>query len=100
MYQYASPSQAINDLRNRGYDKDFNLEENCLVCNNQKFKGDEFEVREVYRFEGNSDPADESIVLGIESNNGLKGVFVSAYGYASGAMDEAIMHKLKMHANE
>lgn len=99
MYQYESPVRAIEDLRKRGYDQDFNLAENCLVCNNQKFRGDEFEVREVYRFEGNSDPGDESIVFGIESNNGLKGIFVSAYGYASAAMDDEVMRKLKMHAN-
>lgn len=99
MYHYESPAQAIEELRKRGYDQDFNLEENCIVCDQQKFKGDEFEITEVYRFEGNSDPADESIILGIQSNNGFKGILVSAYGYASEAMNEEIMHKLKMHDN-
>jgi len=99
MYQYASPSQAINDLRERGYTVDFNLKENCIVCNIQKFNADEFDIKEVYRFEGNSDPGDESIVLGIESKNGLKGILVNGYGYSSEPMGDEIERKLKLHAH-
>jgi len=99
MYQYASPSQAINDLRERGYTLDFNLKENCIVCNIQKFNADEFDIKEVYRFEGNSDPGDESIVLGIESKNGLKGILVNGYGYSSEPMGDEIERKLKLHAH-
>ena len=98
MYQYSSPSIAIEDLRKRGYTQDFNLEENCLVCKTGRFNPDEFEIREVYRFEGPSDPADESVVYGIESHNGLKGVLVDGYGYSSSPRSEAIVQKLKMHA--
>lgn len=98
MYQYSSPSLAIDDLRKRGYTEDFNLEENCLVCNSGRYNPDEFEIHEVYRFEGPSDPADESVVYGIESNNGRKGVLVDGYGYSSTARSEAIVRKLKVHA--
>ena len=99
MYQYASPSLAINDLRGRGYTQDFNLEENCLVCNAKKFNPDQFEINEVYRFEGASDPADESVVYGIEGNDGQKGILVDGYGYSSTARSEAIIKKLQIHAN-
>jgi hypothetical protein len=99
MYQYDSPSHAIDELRKRGFTEDFNLEENCLVCNAQKFNPNEFEITEVYRFEGNSDPADEAIVYGIESHNGTKGVLVNGYGYSSEPMGEAIAKKLSMHAH-
>ena len=99
MYQYASPSLAIEDLRKRGYTQDFNLDEACLVCNAQKFNPDQFDIHEVYRFEGASDPGDESVVYGIESNNGVKGVLVDGYGYSSTARSEAILKKLTIHAN-
>ena len=99
MYQYDSPSHAIDDLRERGFKEDFNLAENCLVCNAQKFNPDEFEITEVYRFEGNSDPADESVVYGIESHNGMKGVLVNGYGYSSEPMGEAITKKLTIDAH-
>ncbi|GAA4752208.1 phosphoribosylpyrophosphate synthetase [Flavisolibacter ginsenosidimutans] len=99
MYQYTSPSHAIDDLRKRGFTTDFNLDENCLVCGEQQFNADQFEIHEVYRFEGASDPGDESVVYGIESNNGVKGVLVDGYGYSSSPKNAAIIQKLKIHAN-
>lgn len=99
MYQYDSPSQAINDLKQRGYTEDFNLKDNCLVCNDKQFKSEEYEIKEVYRFEGDSDPGDEAIVLGIESTNGIKGILVNGYGYSSEPMTDEIERKLKMHAH-
>ena len=99
MYKYESVAHAIEDLRQRGYTEDFNLSDNCIVCNTQKYNPDEFEIHEVYRFEGNSDPGDEAIVYGIESRNGLKGILVNGYGYSSEPMSEQIAQKLKIHAH-
>lgn len=98
MYQYDSPVNAIEELKKKGYTEDFNLKDNCIVCAGQKFGAGDFEIKEVYRFEGDSDPADEAIVLGIESSNGIKGVLVNGYGYSSEPMGDAIERKLKMHA--
>lgn len=98
MYQYDSPVHAIEELKKRGYSEDFNLRDNCIVCNSGKFGADEFEIKEVYRFEGDSDPGDEAIVLGIESSGGVKGILVNGYGYSSEPMSDEIERKLKMHA--
>jgi hypothetical protein len=100
MYQYATVSNAINDLKRRGYTEDFNLQESCLVCNATPYDPNEFEIHEVYRFEGNSDPADEAVVYGIEGRDGTKGILVNGYGYSSEPMGEEIIKKLKIHANE
>ncbi|MFI5221551.1 MAG: hypothetical protein ACHQK8_04435, partial [Bacteroidia bacterium] len=70
---YETVSEAIKKLRDKGFTTDFNLEENCIVCNLEKFKTDEFEITEIYRYEGDTDPADEATVYGIRSKNGLKG---------------------------
>ena len=99
MVRYDSPSLAIDDLRRRGFTQDFNLADNCLVCNGQAFSPDDFEISEVYRFEGDSDPGDESVVYGIEGRNGVKGVLVNGYGYSSEPMGEAVVQKLRLHAN-
>jgi hypothetical protein len=99
MYQYDSPVHAIEELKKRGFTEDFNLKDNCIICNDQKFGADEFEIKEVYRFEGDSDPGDEAIVLGIESSNGIKGILVNGYGYSSEPMGDEIERKLKMHAH-
>ena len=99
MYQYDSVAHAIDELKKKGYTEDFNLQENCIVCNAQRFNPDDFEIKEVIRFEGNSDPGDEAIVYGIESSNGLKGVLVNGYGYSSEPMGEAIAKKLSIDAH-
>ena len=99
MYQYDSVAHAIDELRKKGYTQDFNLQENCLMCSGQKFNADDFEIREVVRFEGESDPADEAIVFGIESKSGFKGIFVNGYGYSSEPMRDDLEQKFRMHAH-
>lgn len=97
MISYDTVSEAINDLKKRGFDVDFNLQENCIVCHNDKFNVEDFEITEVYRFEGNTDPSDEAIVYAIESRNGKKGVLVNGYGISADAMDAEMAKKLSIH---
>ena len=97
MYSYDTVTEAIKGLRERGYTKDFNLKENCIVCHENKFNPEDFEIEEVYRFEGNSDPADEAVVYGIVSKNGLKGVLVNGYGPSADAMSGEMARKLNIN---
>jgi hypothetical protein len=93
---YGTVSQAINELRKRGFTTDFNLEENCIACRTGKFDPDEFEIVEVYRYEGMTDPADEAAVYAIESKSGEKGVLVTGYGASSDTYSERLLRKLAM----
>ncbi len=95
-YHYATVSEAVNELKKRGFTTDFNLEENCIVCHVDKFTPENFEITEVYRYEGNTDPADEATVYGIESKTGLKGILVTGYGAYTENMSVAIIEKLKI----
>jgi hypothetical protein len=99
MYQYDSVAHAISELRSQGFTEDFNLLENCLLCNDKEYHPEDFHITEVVRFEGDSDPGDEAIVFGIESVNGLKGILVNGYGYSSEPVSDAIAKKLTMHAH-
>ncbi len=72
MYHYATVSQALAELAEKGFTKDFNLEENRIVEN-----PDHFEIVHIYRYEGESDPGDEATVYGIKSSEGENGVFVA-----------------------
>ena len=100
MYTYDTVSGAVNDLKKRGYTLDFNLDENCIVCHEDKFNPEDFEIVEVYRFEGNTDPADEAVVYAIESNKGHKGVLVNGYGMSADAVGAEMMKKLVDHHND
>lgn len=93
---YATVLDAIDILRKQGFTLDFNLKENCLVCEPDKFSHDQFEVAAVYRYEGNSDPDDEATVYGIESHNGKKGILVTGYGADTDSMSTEILKKLSI----
>ena len=97
MFAYDTVSEAINGLKKRGFGVDFNLEENCIVCHADKFDVNDFEIVEVYRFEGDSDPSDQAVVYAIESLNGMKGVLVSGYGISAEGMSAEMAKKLSVN---
>ena len=100
MYSYDTVTAAVTELRKRGYVKDFNLEVNYLRCEDEKFHPEDFEIVEIYRFEGNTDPADEAVVYAIESKNGDKGILVSGYGISADEMSSEMVKKLSTHLHE
>ena len=91
---YDTVSKAIEELRKQGYTTDFNIEENSITCSDGKFSADDFEVVDVYRYEGDTDPADEAAVYAIRSSTGLKGILVTGYGASADAASEEILEKL------
>ena len=97
MHTYDTVSAATNGLRERGYTVDFNLDKNCLICSDIRLHADDFEVTEVHRFEGASDPADEAVVYAIEGKNGEKGSLVTGYGISAEGISADIAKKLTLH---
>lgn len=97
MAVYETVSEAVNGLRQKGYTLDFNLQENCIVCHSDRFNPDEFEITEIHRFEGDTDPSDEAVVYAIESLTGMKGVLVNGYGISADSMSAEIAQKLTIH---
>ncbi|HYC40012.1 MAG TPA: hypothetical protein VEB63_05930 [Chitinophagaceae bacterium] len=96
MYVYDTVTDAVNGLKSRGFTIDFNLQENCIVCREGKFEPSDFSIVEVYRFEGDTDPADAAVVYGIESSTGLKGVLVNGYGVSADSMTTEMTQKLRI----
>jgi hypothetical protein len=97
MKVYDTVTEAITGLKQRGFELDFNLRENCLICEGHRLDPEDFEIVEVYRFEGATDPADEAIVYGIQSEKGIKGVLVNGYGITADEMSSAMAKKLNIH---
>jgi len=95
---YDTVTQAITDLQQRGYTADFNIADDHLHCPGLDLQlyPQHFQVREFYRFEGDTDPGDESVIYAIESDQGVKGVLVSAYGAYSEPLSDELMQKLNM----
>lgn len=92
---YGTVTEALTEFKKQGFTIDFNLHENCIVCSDERFEADAFEIKDIYRYEGDTDPADEATVYAIQSNTGLKGVLVTGYGASTDSMSDAILKKLR-----
>lgn len=98
MHAYDTVAEAVNDLKKRGYTIDFNIAGDCIHCPQTQIslRPPEFQITEVYRFEGDSDPADEAVVYAIESRHGQKGVLVNGYGPSAEEAGEELVEKLSI----
>ena len=96
MYTYDTVVEAVKGLKQRGYTIDFNLEADRISCQETPLSltPADFEITEFYRFEGESDPADEAIVYAIESREGQKGVLVNGFGISSEEVGAEMIEKL------
>ena len=100
MKTYDTVTEALTDLKARGFTIDFNLAFDKITCPDNKvcLNPNEFEIAEVYRFEGNTDPGDENVVYAIESKDKkIKGVIMSAYGMYADNISNEMIQKLSMH---
>jgi len=102
---YDTVSEAMNDLKKLGYTTDFSLlaHHDCIVCRKSSLElsPDDFEIDQMHRFEGDSDPGDEMVVYAISSNkNNVKGIVVNAYGTYADDISSVIVKKLYMHKKQ
>ncbi len=96
---YDTLSQAVNDLIARGYKDELTLHEECVVCHGSStsLHPDDFVIDEFHRFEGDSNPSDESIVYAIRSEkHGIKGILVNAFGPDAATLNQAMVKKLSI----
>lgn len=89
-----SLSSCLEKMIADGYTDDFKaLDEGLKSLRTEKiYQPDEVTVDNFYRFEGISDPDDMSILYVIQTNDGVKGTLVDAYGtYASREVNEFML---------
>ncbi|MFE7085400.1 hypothetical protein ACFU8T_06085 [Sphingobacterium spiritivorum] len=71
-HNYETADVALAKLQQMGYNIDYNIEFDEIYSNTE-----EYQIDYLYRYEGSSNPDDESTVYGISNpSNGKKGVFV------------------------
>ena|SRR3978361_977528 len=100
MKNYDTVTEAVEDLKTRGFTIDFNIAFDKLTCpkDNVYLHPDEFEIVEVYRFEGETNPSDEDVVYAVESKDGkYKGVITSAFGLYADSISNELLQKLSIH---
>ena len=97
-HEYTSMTEAIQGLKARGFTTNFEFRNKsfCAVGSGRTFKAGDLSIREHHRFEGASDPDDESIIYAIETNDGIRGTIADAYGVYANSELEAFMEKVKI----
>lgn len=92
-------SECMNRLKGEGYTEDFSVQDNMLraASAEKSFRPAEVTVIATFRFEGESDPGDNSIIYVIETESGIKGLLTDAYGaYADDRVAKFMMHVQKL----
>lgn len=97
MQSYDTLTEALDGLRKQGFTQDYNLKEDHLKCQQEDIElhPADFDIVNVYRFEGMTDPGDEAVLYAIESKTGNRGVLVDAYGAYADAISPEMAEKLR-----
>ena len=90
---YSTMTEAIEGLKRRGFSANFEYIDSKLQAmeSGDRFVAEELTIVEHHRFEGITNPGDESIVYAIESRDGTRGILADAYGvYAVPALADFV----------
>lgn len=74
--------EVLNNLKNKGFNDDFEFSNHSLkrVGHSKPYKVSEVEVVDEYRFEGETNPSDSSILYALKTSDGRKGTLIDSYG--------------------
>jgi hypothetical protein len=79
-------SQILEKLRQKGLDNEFKMTDHGKMKgpgDNQIYKPEDLTIIKTYRFEGITDPGDESVIYILEDKEGKIGYIMDAYGVYS-----------------
>ena len=101
MKTFDTLTEALTDLKARGYVNDFNLHPEWIECPAMEVRlhPTQFHVDEVHRFEGMTNPDDSSVLYAISSSKAIKGVLIDAYGTYAESLSPLMIQKLKIDSN-
>ena len=88
-------SGVMSDLDRRGFTEQFALKGDKLraLSSGKSYSAGDVRVREIYRFEGVSNPDDMAILYAIETRGGVRGTLADAFGvYATPGLGDFMDH--------
>lgn len=89
-----------NQMKQEGYKEDFQVTDKGLTTfdHGKSYKPEQVRIVSFYRFEGESDPGDNTILYVIETTDGHKGTLVDGYGaYADENVSKFIVRVQEIH---
>ena len=92
---YDTLSEAIEALKEEGFTEDYNLHDKGVhnQRKNSHIPAGDLNVLKVYRFEGNTNPDDNTVLYAIETAKGEKGLLLDAYGVYAGNVSKEMLDK-------
>ncbi len=94
----------LDYIKGKGWDNQFKLDQHSLVSENnqQHYNPQELEIIKTYRFEGESDPADSTIVYIIkDKKSDFTGYIIDVYGAATDSAEtEEFIKQIPVHREE
>ncbi len=82
--QMVTLSEALEKLRLRNVNTEFRWDNGMFTAGKGKhYSPEQLTITKTFRFEGESNPSDASVVYVIEATDGLKGYSIDAYGVYS-----------------
>jgi len=94
-----SLSSCVNKMKEEGYKDDYQVTDEGLSTYDKSkvYQSKNVRIVNFYRFEGESDPGDNTILYVIETDDGGKGTLVDGYGaYASEGVSKFIVEVEKI----
>jgi TPP-dependent trihydroxycyclohexane-1,2-dione (THcHDO) dehydratase len=93
---YDTLVEAIEALKKQGYRHNFRINDKGMLVEKTEngYIAEEVELHEFHRFEGNTNPADMSIVYAVQTSSGEKGIVVDSYGVYGSEMTSKFMNKV------
>lgn len=90
-------TSCINKAAKEGYRESFTVTKRGLyaVSNSRYYRPEQIQIVNFYRFEGQSDPGNNTTMYVIETFDGLKGTIVDAYSYYSDASVSKFMSEVE-----
>jgi hypothetical protein len=94
--QYSNLATAVNELLKKGFTRNFfinkngQLEEHKGKC----YSSSEVELVEFHRFDGMTNPSDDSILYAVNTSSGEKGIVVDSYGSNGSELTSKFMNKV------
>ena len=95
-FKYNTATDAVEKLRELGFTADFTLNNGFIYNSSERFAAEDIRIIYTSRYEGDSDPADETTVYGLETTTGLKGILVTADGIYSDRNTRELLQQLHL----
>lgn len=89
---FNTTSEAINTLTKEGFTENFKAQDECIeaLYSKKEYQPNDLEVVAHFRFEGMTNPSDQTEIFAIQAKDGTKGTLSMSYSSSSNQNDDLI----------